>query len=207
VAPAAAPDAGPLLFFRRPNGLDLLMRKQLALAALPLAAAFPAAAQASSLHARYERAYQAVAHHFGHRAPGRDIVRFGLAPSGAPAGDRLVARSLGVLERMLAPRPTFHVAPARHYVHRYTPTRATPTGGESSLVRCIVARESGGNPRAVNASGHMGIGQWAESTWLAQGGGRYAATPLGASYGEQLAVIESAVAHGGASAWTPYDGC
>jgi soluble lytic murein transglycosylase-like protein len=189
------------------------VRKQLALAAaLPCALALPAAAQAhiSPLGARYERAYQAVAHHFGHRAPGRDIVRFGLAPSGAPASAQRIKASLGVLQRMLAPRPTYRVAPTRHWVapvHRYTPTRSTPTGGESALVRCIVARESSGNPRAVNASGHMGLGQWAESTWLAQGGGRYAATPLGASYGEQLAVIESAVAHGGASAWTPYDGC
>jgi hypothetical protein len=166
---------------------------------------FTSGAQALDLHLaqRYEASYHAVAHRFGPRAPGRNIVRWGTVAHRRPT-DAQVRASLAVLDRMLHP-VVFRPRPVG-VVHSYRPT-AVPTYGESALVRCIVARESGGRPYVVNASGHMGLGQWDEATWIAQGGLRFGRTPLQASPGAQLWVIENAVAHGQARAWTPYDDC
>lgn len=95
---------------------------------------------------------------------------------------------------------------------RLHPPDATPAPA-SGLVKCIVDHETSPphDPQTVNSSDHMGIGQWAESTWLADGGGRYAHTPLGATYNEQLQIIEDVVAGRvpGESAhqWTDFDPC
>lgn len=77
----------------------------------------------------------------------------------------------------------------------------------SSLARCIINAESGGDPNVVNSSGHMGYGQWDESTWLADGGGRYGRTPLDATPAEQERIIEEQVAKGNTAQWTDYDPC
>jgi LysM repeat protein len=70
---------------------------------------------------------------------------------------------------------------------------------------CVVARESGGNPDIWNASGHWGLYQFSESTWVAYGG---AAGDFGsASVAEQNQVFANALAQGGQSNWAPYDGC
>lgn len=70
---------------------------------------------------------------------------------------------------------------------------------------CIIARESGGNPDVTNASGHWGLYQFSESTWVASGG---SPSSFGsASAAEQHRVFENAVAARGYSDWAPYDGC
>ena len=69
-------------------------------------AALPAAADAkppTPAHAHaYERAYRQVVHLLGRRAPGRNIVRDGVAANRAATDTQTVA-SLAVLERMVAP--------------------------------------------------------------------------------------------------------
>ncbi|HEV2172903.1 MAG TPA: transglycosylase family protein [Nitrospira sp.] len=71
--------------------------------------------------------------------------------------------------------------------------------------QCVVARESGGNAQVMNASGHYGLYQFSESTWVAYGG---SAADFGhASVGEQERVFMNAIAQGGQSNWSAYDGC
>jgi soluble lytic murein transglycosylase-like protein len=69
----------------------------------------------------------------------------------------------------------------------------------------VIARESGGNPQIMNATGHYGLYQFSESTWIAYGG---SAADFGhASVAEQNQVFANALAAGGESNWAPYDGC
>ena len=86
-------------------------------------------------------------------------------------------------------------------------TVATYSGGTpgGAFGACVVARESGGNPQIMNASGHYGLYQFSLSTWIAYGGN---AADFGhASVAEQNQVFANALAAGGQSNWAPYDGC
>jgi len=71
---------------------------------------------------------------------------------------------------------------------------------------CVIARESGGNPQIWNASGHWGLFQFSEQTWVAYGGDPGLFGSAGASY--QIQIFNNAMATpGGASNWSLYDGC
>lgn len=103
-----------------------------------------------------------------------------------------------------------YVPPVRHTVQtsvQRTAAPATVSSGNESLVQCIISSESGGNPTVVNSSGHAGVGQWALGTWVADGGTRYAPTPTGATYDQQVSIIREQVAAGHAGQWTNYDPC
>jgi len=77
--------------------------------------------------------------------------------------------------------------------------------GSSSFQSCVIARESGGNSQVMNSSGHYGLYQFSEATWVAYGG---SAADFGhASVAEQNQVFDNAMAQGGESNWAPYDGC
>ena len=80
-----------------------------------------------------------------------------------------------------------------------------PTGGMSSFEQCVISRESGGNPQVMNGSGHWGLFQFSESTWIAYGGSPSAFGNGSAAVQEQ--VFANAMARGGESNWAPYDGC
>jgi len=83
----------------------------------------------------------------------------------------------------------------------------TYSGGSAggSFGACVIARESGGNSQVMNSSGHYGLYQFSESTWVAYGG---SAADFGhASAAEQNQVFSNAIARGGQSNWSPYDGC
>lgn len=175
---------------------------------------FPAAAQAST---RTDVAYSAdqarhkVVMRHGADAAGRDIVKYGVrfvAADHTTQTRRAKVRELRAyrtqLVRLVHPHPYLAThagapsqAPAGTQTAHYAPT---------GLAACIVQRESGGDPQANNGS-HFGIGQWDLATWRAHGGTRYAPTPLGASYDQQLQVLNGALAAGHSGAWTPYDGC
>jgi LysM repeat protein len=109
-----------------------------------------------------------------------------------------------------APRPTpasaTSAAPASP---SYAPavTTSTYSGGSpgGSFGACVIARESGGNSQVMNASGHYGLYQFSSSTWAAYGGnpGDFGH----ASVSEQNQVFANALAAGGQSNWSPYDGC
>jgi hypothetical protein len=159
-------------------------------------AVFVSAAYGSVTRA-YLQAYHATARKYGQRAPGRNIVRWGL-PNDRHATAKQVAASLAVLNRMLAPPPN-------PIATTFSPGSSFPAS--NGLTACIISHESTGNPQVVNSSGHMGMGQWDQATWVADGGARYAPTPLGASAAEQQQVIATQVAAGNTSQWTNYDGC
>jgi LysM repeat protein len=79
------------------------------------------------------------------------------------------------------------------------------TSGDSSFQACVIARESGGNSQVMNASGHYGLYQFSASTWAAYGGNP---ADFGhASVAEQNQVFNNAIAAGGQSNWSLYDGC
>jgi LysM repeat protein len=82
---------------------------------------------------------------------------------------------------------------------------ATTYTGDSSFQKCVIARESGGNSQVMNSSGHYGLYQFSSSTWAAYGGNP--ADFGDASVAEQNRVFDTAIAAGGQSNWSPYDGC
>jgi LysM repeat protein len=90
-------------------------------------------------------------------------------------------------------------------------TSATPAASWSGTYpggafgACVVARESGGNPQIWNPSGHWGLYQFSAATWAAYGGNP--ADFGSAGVAEQNAVFATALAQGGQSNWSPYDGC
>ncbi len=77
--------------------------------------------------------------------------------------------------------------------------------GGGGFASCVIARESGGNSQVMNSSGHYGLYQFSASTWEAYGG---SAGDFGnASVAEQNQVFNNALAAGGQSNWSAYDGC
>lgn len=82
---------------------------------------------------------------------------------------------------------------------------STTYNGSGGMQQCIIARESGGNSQVMNSSGHYGLYQFSEQTWVAHGGnpGSFG----NASVAEQNSVFQNTVAADGYSDWTPYDGC
>ena len=105
-----------------------------------------------------------------------------------------------------APAPVPAAAPAA--TSGSAPAQATASGtysGGGGFASCVIARESGGNSQVMNSSGHYGLYQFSASTWQAYGG---SAADFGhASVSEQNRVFNNAMARGGQSNWSPYDGC
>ena len=82
---------------------------------------------------------------------------------------------------------------------------ASTYSGGSGFQSCVISRESGGNSQVMNGSGHYGLYQFSEGTWEAYGG---SASSFGnASVSEQNQVFNNAIAQGGESNWSAYDGC
>ena len=99
-------------------------------------------------------------------------------------------------------------APVQSAPAQAAPAQAAPVttySGGSGLQQCIISAESGGNSQVMNSSGHYGLYQFSASTWQEYGGS--AGSFGNASVAEQNQVFNTAIAAGGASNWTPYDGC
>ncbi len=89
-------------------------------------------------------------------------------------------------------------------VYATAQTASTYSGG-GGFTSCVIARESGGNSQVMNSSGHYGLYQFSASTWSAYGG---SSSDFGhASVAEQNQVFNKALAEGGQSNWSAYDGC
>jgi Transglycosylase-like domain len=178
------------------------MKRFTLMASATVAAVVPAAAAAkppSSIHVRaYEREYQRVVHVLGRRAPGRNIVKFGVSARG-PATDADVLSSLAVLGRMLAPPPTVATTASQTAgaTQSVASVPASNAAGASGVPAC--ASESGTNystgPDNTNASsGATGRYQIIPST--AANFGCNLSTPAG-----QDACAQTIYNHQGASAW------
>jgi len=86
------------------------------------------------------------------------------------------------------------------------PVQAAATySGSGSFQSCVISRESGGNSQVMNSTGHYGLYQFSSSTWAAYGGNP--ADFGDASVAEQNQVFDNAIAAGGESNWSAYDGC
>lgn len=88
------------------------------------------------------------------------------------------------------------------------PAAASPgiagAAAKSAFRQCVISRESGGNPRAVNpVSGAGGLYQFLPSTWAALG---FGGLPQHASVAVQNAAFDKAYARWGTSPWAG-DGC
>jgi LysM repeat protein len=110
---------------------------------------------------------------------------------------------------ILGPAPVQSTAAAATAPATTAPVEAASatvsTSGGSSFQACVIARESGGNSQVMNASGHYGLYQFSASTWAAYGGNP---ADFGhASVAEQNQVFANAIAAGGQSNWSLYDGC
>ena len=106
----------------------------------------------------------------------------------------------------LAPSATSSRIPAQAIGSSAAVTSESASGTPGGAFgACVVARESGGNAQIMNATGHYGLYQFSEPTWIAYGG---SAADFGhASVAEQNQVFANALAAGGESNWAPYDGC
>jgi hypothetical protein len=196
-----------------------------ATAALALPAAATAAVPRSTAH-RYEADYHAVAQKFGPRAPGRNIIKRGLA-NGRRANTSDVLHSIAVLERMLHPAPVVHAtytpapapapAPAPEPAPATTSTSSTTSSSSTStqpaatpstssggyvIPSRVVQCESGGNPNAVSPYTGGGLYGILDSSWQAFGGTAYAPHPYDASPSQQGAIASKILASQGPSAWS-----
>jgi LysM repeat protein len=102
--------------------------------------------------------------------------------------------------------PTSSVSASQSTSQVYAPVRTDSTySGNGGFASCVIARESGGNSQVTNSSGHYGLYQFSASTWAAYGG---SSSEFGhASVAEQNQVFNNALARGGQSNWSAYDGC
>jgi LysM repeat protein len=120
-----------------------------------------------------------------------------------PAKIPAAPSQLGPVAPAPAPAPVAAApAPAPVQATAATSSSYSPSG---SYEACVIARESGGNAQVMNSSGHYGLYQFSASTWQAYGGS--AASFGNASAAEQHRVFANAMAQGGQSNWSPYDGC
>ena len=107
---------------------------------------------------------------------------------------------------VVAAVPVASVGTSQAATPAYAPAQAASTySGGGGFASCVIARESGGNAQAWNPNGHYGLYQFSASTWAAYGGNPAAFG--NASVAQQNQVFNNAIAAGGQSNWSPYDGC
>ena len=133
--------------------------------------------------------------------PGQ-VLRIPVKPAQIPAPPGLLAPAPAPapVAETAAPEATPASAPAQGGAE--VSSSATPGG---SFAQCVIARESGGQSQVMNATGHYGLYQFSAGTWAAYGG---SPADFGhASVAEQNQVFANALAAGGQSNWSAYDGC
>ena len=131
--------------------------------------------------------------------PGQ-VLRIPVKPAQIPAAPSLLGPAPAPVAATVAPEAA--PAAATYQGAAAVSSSATPGG---SFAQCVIARESGGNSQVMNGSGHYCLYQFSASTWAAYGG---SPADFGhASVGEQNQVFNNAVASGGQSNWSAYDGC
>jgi len=124
-------------------------------------------------------------------------LRIPVEPSRIPAAPSLLGPAA----------PAAEATPAGAPAGAVTMAGSTYSGGAAggSFGACVIARESGGQAQVMNSSGHYGLYQFSASTWAEYGG---SPADFGhASAAEQNQVFATALASGGQSNWSAYDGC
>lgn len=178
----------------------------------PKAKVAPAVHQDPILKKQYTNSYIAT-HKICGKCSGRNIRKNGVPftwvskdgkkkhAATRPATNKELAKSKRQLDKLRIPGlvPT---------TPRQEPSgvMSAATPAPSGLAACIIRAESGGNTQAVNGQYH-GIAQWSPTIWARDGGLKYASDPLGATYAQQLQVLETGLRNHGGGDWQPYDGC
>ena len=161
----------------------------------------------------YTDSYYATKKKCGSKCVGRNIRKYGVAFTWVskdkerfrrgvrPATNKELARSKRQLDRLRLS----HLVPA---LPRQEPAgvMSAVTPSPTPLARCIIAHESGGNTQAVNGQ-YRGIAQWSQYVWTRDGGLKYSYDPRGATFSQQLEVLERGLRNHGCSDWCPFDGC
>ena len=131
--------------------------------------------------------------------PGQ-VLRIPVKPARIPDAPGLLGPALAPAAETAVPEATPASATAQGAAD--VGSSATPGG---SFAQCVIARESGGQTQVMNGTGHYGLYQFSASTWAAYGG---SPADFGhASASEQNQVFNNAIASGGQSNWSAYDGC
>lgn len=151
-----------------------------ALLALAVPATATAAAPRKTERAKYLTMYSQVRKTQGHRAPGRQILKYGIISHHhvRPATAREVAQSIRALRALMLP-----------YMHPSRPPQppaGVATARAGGIAACIRMRESGGNYAISTGNGYYGAYQFDLSTWHAAGG---SGNPAQASPAEQDAAF------------------
>lgn len=227
--PASQPAALPAAFQRSPSPAQLLAAVRAAAQQRPAAAASPASytvRPGDSLSAIAGRLYHDPAAwpalYWANRAHIRwadlidtgQVLRVPAKPARIPAAPALLAPPAPRLQTVADYQPR-HARPAparaRPDRARSAPVRTTAapvasfSGAPGSFQACVIARESGGDPTAVNpSSGAGGLYGFLPSTWASLG---YSGLPEYAAVAVQNAAFEKLYAEDGTSPWAPYDGC
>jgi Transglycosylase-like domain len=185
------------------KGLKFIRRLLLLLGAIAMLA-IPGVASAHSLTKQARHLRHEVTSVLGKRAPGRDIVRWGVLDRHGKthrATRAQLTHYRDVLARMLVP-PASSSSPTSVSSSAQTTgdaTSASAGSGSGDLPTCTWVPESGGDWHAVNpSSGAGGRYQIMPSTWAANGG---TGLPQDASPAEQTRVAENIWHSAGASAW------
>jgi LysM repeat protein len=136
--------------------------------------------------------------------PGQ-VLRVPVKPARIPDPPALLGPAL--LGPAPAPVPAAQAAAPSASPATQDTAQVSYSGGAAggSFGQCVIARESGGNAQVMNSTGHYGLYQFSASTWAAYGGSP--ADFGNASVGEQNQVFANAIAAGGQSNWSAYDGC
>jgi len=132
------------------------------------------------------------------------VLTVPVKPAHVPSSPTVLAPAPAVSSSAAAGgETTAQAAPAQEAA----PVQSTSvsTAGDGSFQACVIERESGGNSQVMNSSGHYGLYQFSASTWAEYGGNP--ADFGNASVAEQNQVFDNAIAAGGASNWSAYDGC
>jgi LysM repeat protein len=128
------------------------------------------------------------------------VLRIPVEPARIPAPPALLGPASIPMAEAAAPEST----PASATAQGAAPVSSSATPG-GSFAQCVIARESGGQTQVMNSTGHYGLYQFSASTWAAYGG---SPADFGhASASEQNRVFNNAIASGGQSNWSAYDGC
>jgi phage tail protein X len=133
--------------------------------------------------------------HWANDIEAGQVLRIPVKPAKIPAAPALFGPSA----------PQASVPAVSDYAPAQSASSYSGGGAGGSFAQCVIARESGGNAQVMNSSGHYGLYQFSASTWAAYGGS--AADFGNASVAEQNQVFANALAAGGQSNWSAYDGC
>ncbi|HEX7266924.1 MAG TPA: transglycosylase family protein [Streptosporangiaceae bacterium] len=102
------------------------------------------------------------------------------------------------------PPPPVAAAPAAGPAAPAAPAQSY-SGASGSFEQCVIQRESGGDPSAVNgSSGAGGLYGFLPSTWASLG---FSGLPQNASAATQQQAFQKAYAQSGSAPWSAYDGC